>query len=135
MSHELRTPLTLMIGPLDDVLRSTLDRSQRDSLECTLRNAKRLLRLVNLLLDFARLEAGRERATYRPTDLASLVADLASNFRSACAKAGIDLVVECSSLKEHVYIDCDLMEKVRRAVALEVSCYCDVYWINHQPTR
>src|SRR6187402_3323158 len=91
VSHEFRTPLTLMLGPLEDVLaRSGEDFTSdtRTLLQVAQRNATRLLKLVNTLLDFARIEAGRARATYRPTDLSTLTTDLASNFRSACDRAG-----------------------------------------------
>lgn len=104
ISHELRTPLTLMIGPLDDVMRTELDPAQREAVDCALRNSRRLLRLVNMLLSFARIEAGREKAVYRPTDLAGIVADVASNFRSACARGGLDLAVDCTPLDEPVYV-------------------------------
>lgn len=114
ISHELRTPLTLMIGPLDDVMRTELDPAQREAVDCALRNSRRLLRLVNMLLSFARIEAGREKAVYRPTDLAGIVADVASNFRSACARGGLDLAVDCTPLDEPVYLDRDMLEKVRR---------------------
>lgn len=60
-SHELRTPLTLILGPLDDMLSSkdTLSPQARNQLRIVNRNAHRLLRLVNSLLDFSKLEAGR----------------------------------------------------------------------------
>ena len=90
VSHEFRTPLTLMLGPLEDaagaeILRRRPARSSRSSH----RNGQRLLKLVNTLLDFSRIEAGRAQAAYEPTDLAALTADLASNFRSACERAGL----------------------------------------------
>ncbi len=91
VSHEFRTPLTLMLGPLEDALAIAEPDAnrQRDLLEIAHRNALRLLRLVNSLLDFSRIEAGRVEASYQPTDLAALTADLASSFRSATDKAGL----------------------------------------------
>ena len=92
VSHEFRTPLTLMLGPLEDVLakrRATAARDRRAQLVGAQRNGQRLLKLVNTLLDFARIEAGRTQASYQPTDLAALTAELASNFRSACERAGL----------------------------------------------
>lgn len=106
-----------MLGPLDDLVNhsssSSFQPSQKEALESALRNGKRLLKLVNALLDFARLEAGRVRATYRPTDLAMLVTDLASIFRSACQKAGLDLIIDCPPLGELVYVDKEMIEKVQ----------------------
>ena len=72
MSHEFRTPLTLMLGPVEDLLRgghTELPTAVRGQLEVVNRNVLRLLRLVNSLLDFSRIEAGRVKAAYRATDL------------------------------------------------------------------
>src|SRR6185436_15075745 len=91
VSHEFRTPLTLMLGPLDDLLaksRTDLSPAAAEQLAVVNRNGVRLLRLVNTLLDFSRIEAGRMRATYQPTDLATFTAELASVFRAAVEKAG-----------------------------------------------
>ncbi|HKP80767.1 MAG TPA: ATP-binding protein [Pyrinomonadaceae bacterium] len=114
VSHEFRTPLTLMLGPVADILAETdsLSASQRDRLEIAHRNGLRLQKLVNTLLDFSRIEAGRIQASYEPTDLSSLTAELASNFRSACDRAGIDLVVACPPLSESIYVDPDMWEKI-----------------------
>jgi len=114
VSHEFRTPLTLMLGPVADILAETdsLPASQRERLEIAHRNALRLQKLVNTLLDFSRIEAGRIQASYEPADLSSLTAELASNFRSACDRAGIDLVVACPPLSESIYVDPDMWEKI-----------------------
>lgn len=115
VSHEFRTPLTLMLGPLEDVLASrggALPREVRAELEVVHRNALRLLRLVNTLLDFSRIEAGRLQATYEPTDLAVLTAELASTFRSAVERAGLRLVVDTPPLPEPVHVDREMWEKV-----------------------
>ncbi len=114
ISHELRTPLTLMLGPLEDALAedATLPPSQRERLELTYRNALRLLKLVNSLLDFSRIEAGRVEASFQPTNIADLTASLASNFRSACERAGLDFVVDCPPLDAPVYVDPDMWEKI-----------------------
>jgi signal transduction histidine kinase len=115
VSHEFRTPLTLMLGPLEDELAeqaSPLPPDRRERLETAHRNALRLLKLVNTLLDFSRIEAGRNRASYEPIDLAAFTGDLASVFRSAVEKAGLTLSVSCPPLPEPVYIDRDMWEKV-----------------------
>jgi PAS domain S-box-containing protein len=82
------------------------------SLTLAHRNGLRLLKLVNTLLDFTRIEAGRIEANYEPTDLAALTAELASIFRSAIDKAGLRLVVDCPPLSEPAYVDADMWEKV-----------------------
>ena len=115
MSHELRTPLTLMLGPVEDVLARSGDRcfpEDRALLTVAQRNGRRLQKLVNTLLDFSRIEAGRVQAAYEPTDLPTMTAELASNFRSACERAGLSLVVKCPPLPEPVYVDREMWEKV-----------------------
>jgi PAS domain S-box-containing protein len=115
VSHEFRTPLTLMLGPVEDILAKPeggVLPANRELLTVVHRNGQRLLKLVNTLLDFARLEAGRVQAVYEPTDLAAFTTDLASNFRSACEKAGLRLRVDCPPLPEPVYVDRDSWEKI-----------------------
>jgi PAS domain S-box-containing protein len=115
VSHEFRTPLTLMLGPLEQALRrwgDALRPDLREELELVHRNALRLQKLVNALLDFSRVEAGRTQARYVPTDLSELTADLASGFRSACERAGLALVVDCQPLPEPAYVDRGLWENI-----------------------
>ena len=115
VSHEFRTPLTLLVGPLEESLTdqtTPLPAVHREREEVAHRNALRLLRLVNTLLDFSRIEAGRIDATYEPTDLASLTVDLASVFRSAIETAGLRLVVHCKPLPSPVYVDRGMWETI-----------------------
>jgi signal transduction histidine kinase len=113
VSHELRTPLTLLLAPLDDVLsRSTLEEADRQSLEIARRGGGRLLKLVNSLLEFSRIEAGRIEASYEATDLAGLTADLASVFRSAFERGGVALTIDCPRLPEDAFVDRDMWEKI-----------------------
>ena len=113
VSHEFRTPLTLMLGPLEDALVDAEQTpQQRERLVVAHRNSLRLLRLVNALLDFSRIESGRAQAIFRPTDLPTLTSELASSFRSATDKAGLTLRVDCPPLDEPVFVDRDMWEKV-----------------------
>jgi len=115
VSHEFRTPLTLILGPLDDALadqHEALPPAQRRRIDVTHRNALRLLKLVNSLLDFSRIEAGRVQATYVPTDLARLTADLASVFESAMAKGGLRYEVVLQDPGQPVWVDRDMWEKI-----------------------
>jgi PAS domain S-box-containing protein len=115
ISHEFRTPLTLMLGPIEDALadlEEPLGPRQRERATTVQRNGLRLQKLVNALLDFSRVEAGRIQAVYQPTDLASLTHDLASSFRSACDKAGLDLTIETQPLAEPVFVDQEMWEKI-----------------------
>ena len=113
ISHELRTPLTLMIGPIEDELTEHHEPNEsRQRLELLHRNALRLLKLVNALLDFSRIEAGRVRASYEPLDLSAFTAELASIFRSAVERAGLKLVVDVERLPEPVFADREMWEKI-----------------------
>ena len=115
VSHEFRTPLTLILGPVEDGLTDgahPLPPVQRERLELVHRNGLRLLKLVNTLLDFSRIEAGRVQASYVPADLARLTADLASAFRSTVEKTGLRLTVQCAPLPEAVWVDREMWEKV-----------------------
>ena len=114
VSHEFRTPLTLMLGPIEALLlnSSSLPAEARDSLLTAHRNSLRLLRLVNSLLDFSAIEAGRIKATYVATDISKVTTDLASTFRSIMETAGLEFSVNCSPLSEPVYVDRDMWEKV-----------------------
>ena len=113
VSHEFRTPLTLMLGPLADALSATgVPPAVMTQLDVAHRNAQRLLKLVNSLLDFARIEARRAEAAYAPVDLAALTRDLASSFRSAMERAGLAYRVDCEKLGEPVYVDHTMWEKV-----------------------
>ena len=115
VSHEFRTPLTLMLGPLADALtdfEQTLPPVQRQRLEMVERNGLRLQRLVNTLLDFSRIEAGRVDATYEPMDLAVYTAELASLFRSAFERAGLHFIVDCPPLPMPVYVNREMWEKI-----------------------
>lgn len=111
VSHELRTPLTLILGPIEDALTSQSPPSPQN-LEMLHRNALRLLKLVNGLLDFVRIEVGKLRATFEPTDLSQFTAQLASVFRSAVERAGLQLIVDCPPLPEPVYVDREMWEKI-----------------------
>ncbi len=115
ISHEFRTPLTLMLGPLEDALAENdgvEDAALRQRLETVHRNALRLLRLVNSLLDFSRVEAGRMSALFEPPDLAAVTAELASTFRSAVERGGLAFEVDCPPLPQPVHVDRGMWEKI-----------------------
>jgi len=115
ISHEFRTPLTLMIGPLTDVLSGThgeLDDGQRDYLELIHRNAVRLEKLVNALLEFSRIEAGRMRASYEPTDLATLTREVASAFESVIERGGVRLGIDCPPTSQPAWVDRGMWETI-----------------------
>ena len=112
VSHEFRTPLTLMLGPTEQALSSSTRALSGIELERVHRNELRLLKLVNSLLEFSRLERGRIKARYQRTDLAALTGELASVFRSAIRRAGLAFKVKAPSLSQQVYIDREMWEKI-----------------------
>lgn len=115
VSHEFRTPLTLMLGPLEDALADAaepLGLEQRSRIKLAHDNALRLLKLVNALLDFSRLQAGRVQARFAPLDVAQLTAELAGMFESAITKTSLRLDIECPPLSEPAWADRDMWEKI-----------------------
>ena len=115
VSHEFRTPLTLMLGPVEELLRyqnEGIPAGFRDNTHAIHRNAQRLLKLVNSLLEFSRIEAGRVLASYKPVNISALTADLASGFRSIIEKAGLTFEVQCDLISQPVYVDREMWEKI-----------------------
>lgn len=114
VSHEFRTPLTLLLTPLEEMLR------QRDQLppplvteiDTAARNSRRLLRLVNNLLDFSEIETRRQRAPLELTDLCELTQDIASAFRSAIERAGLGFDVHCDPALPSIPVNRDMWEKI-----------------------
>jgi PAS domain S-box-containing protein len=114
VSHEFRTPLTLMLGNLEELLaeNGALAINEKQQIESAHRNSLRLLKLVNTLLDFSRIEAGRQQAEFEPIDLSKFTAELASNFRSAVEAAGLELKIDCPSLSTPIFVDREMWEKI-----------------------
>ncbi len=115
VSHELRTPLTLLLGPAADALADVdapLPPAQRARVDVIQRNAERLLKLVNTLLDFSRMESGRVQARFEPLDLARYTADLAAMFEAAMRRAGLTLTVDCAPLPQRAHVDREMWAKI-----------------------
>jgi signal transduction histidine kinase/CheY-like chemotaxis protein len=115
VSHEFRTPLTLLLGPLAYVIKtreSSLHPDDMQRLQLSYRGALRLQKLVNTLLDFARIEAGKVQAFYQPTDFTKITLDLASQFRSAIEAAGLKYVLKTETISEPVYLNREMWEKI-----------------------
>ncbi|MGE0877468.1 MAG: SpoIIE family protein phosphatase [Acidimicrobiia bacterium] len=113
ISHEFRTPLTLLLSPLDDLLQADrLDVEDREQIDLAHRNALRLLKLVNALLDFSRIEAGRLRADVEPSRIGTLTAEIAGMFRAAIEQGGIQLIVSCREPPTPVLVDPHMWELI-----------------------
>ncbi len=113
VSHELRTPLTLLLGPAEDALADESDQlpeRQRRRVEMVTRNGRRMLQLVNSLLDYSRLEAGEDDARFSLVDVGAYTAELVSMFESVAERVGLDLVVECEPAR--AFLDRDHWSKI-----------------------
>jgi signal transduction histidine kinase len=111
VSHEFRTPLTLLLGLIEEELAEDdqpLPPGRHARLETARRNGIRLLRMVNTLLDFWHIEAGRMDAAFEPVDLAAVTEDVATGFRAAIEKLGLRLSTRLETLPEPVYVDRDM---------------------------
>lgn len=113
ISHEFRTPLTLLLAPVEETLNDPQTPPEiRTRMELAFRNALRMQKLVNTLLEFSRIEAGRVEGKFTRVDLGSLTANLASVFRSAIEKAGMQLDILQGKIEDEVYVDIDMWEKI-----------------------
>ncbi|MBD2169173.1 response regulator [Calothrix membranacea FACHB-236] len=110
ISHEFRTPITLIQGPLESAVNNGDGLSYAQS-AIALRNSRRLLRLVNQLLDLQRLDAGRMQPSFRPCDLVDFVNQIVESFRPYCEKKGLQLVSELGACSQ-VYLDIEKFDKV-----------------------
>ncbi len=116
ISHEFRTPLTLILGPLERMLNDGGLRQDRDlqEMDVMLKNAQRLLRLINRLLDLSKLDSGRMRLRTHPQDLAAFLKGEAAEFLPLAKKK--DLELELLMEREHltVFFDQEKMEEIFR---------------------
>lgn len=113
ISHEFRTPLTLLLGPIEDAINEPEDvPNNLLRMGVAYRNALRMQKLVNTLLEFSRIEAGRMDGQFTAVDIGALTADLASSFRSAIEKAGMQLFLDLGPVTDEVYVDTVMWEKI-----------------------
>ncbi|WP_445636675.1 histidine kinase [Nostoc sp. DSM 114161] len=110
ISHEFRTPITLIQGPLESAVGAGEGLSYSQS-AIALRNSRRLLRLVNQLLDLQRLDAGRMQPSFRPCDLVEFVSQIVESFRPYCEKKGLQLTTQLDECPT-VYLDMEKFDKV-----------------------
>jgi adenylate cyclase len=110
ISHEFRTPLTLMLAPLESAVNQQQDLPLEQA-AIALRNSRRLLRLVNQLLDLQRLDAGRMQPSFRPCDLLEFVSQIVESFRPYCEKKELALITEFNFCPL-VYLDTEKFDKV-----------------------
>lgn len=112
ISHEFRTPLTLILGPVEQMHTGEFKGNIHEAYDMILRNGRRLLRLINQLLDLARLEAGRMSLQTRPANIVSFLKGLVFSFASAAERKHIALGITSEEENIVVYFDRDKLEKI-----------------------
>ena len=113
ISHELRTPLTLISSPVTNILQNnSLEPEVRDQLTLVQSNTQRMLRLVNQILDFRKVQSKKMRLRIEEFPLGSFIAAICSDFRKVADDKGIHLIVEDQSRGEMVWADKDKVEKI-----------------------
>jgi signal transduction histidine kinase len=113
ISHEFRTPLTLLLSPVEDVMNDPrIGAENKMRMEVAYRNALRMQKLVNTLLEFSRIEAGRAEGRFQRVDIFTLTQDLASTFRSAIERAGMKLSISCTDAITDAYVDLEMWERI-----------------------
>ena len=113
ISHELRTPLTLIAGPLENILNhSQLSNDVREQLQVVERNTDRMLRLVNQILDFRKIQNKKMKLRVEQTDIVAFVRKLMDNFDAMAKECGTDFVMESEQTELKIWVDPDALEKI-----------------------
>lgn len=115
ISHEFRTPLALTIGPLEDALNNAYGEPGerlRTQLQVMLRNSRRLLRLINQLLDFSRIESGEMELHLTRSDLRDFLREIHQAFTPFAERKGVDLSFEAGEDEILMAFDREKMEKI-----------------------
>ena len=126
ISHEFRTPLTLISGPIEDRIKSEKDPSERKALNKILDQTKRMLKLVNELLDLSRLESGRLPVETKAGDIMQYVYSIAESFNNVAAEKERKYSVTIP--QEHVYLEFDPEQVTKVVVNLTANAikFCPV---------
>ena len=112
ITHELRTPLTLILGPVEQLLAEIFEPQHQERLTTVHRNANRLLRLINELLDLAKLEAGNMTVTPTLGNLAEFVAQTTQEFNEEARRKHVRLQVHALLINQYYWFDGDKVEKI-----------------------
>ncbi|MDB5250751.1 MAG: monosaccharide transporter substrate-binding protein family, partial [Segetibacter sp.] len=113
ISHEFRTPLTLILGPLEELMANNKNQyNQVQNLNLIHKNVIRLLRLVNQLMDFRKIEVDKMRLKASENDLISFIGDLMHSYKSIAQKRNIDLRIITNERHLNVWFDVNMLDKV-----------------------
>ncbi|HKZ67136.1 MAG TPA: ATP-binding protein, partial [Chitinophagaceae bacterium] len=112
VSHEFRTPLSLILSPLDRILKTTHEPEQKNQLQLIHRNAKRLLHLINQLLDFRKMEVQEFKVHLNPGDIIKFTKDISYSFSDIAEQKNIEYSVHSNTEKLETWFDRDKLEKI-----------------------
>ncbi|MCD8042155.1 MAG: response regulator [Tannerellaceae bacterium] len=113
ISHELRTPLTLIAGPVEHVLSNEqLTPGSREQLQIVERNTNRMLRLINQILDFRKIQNKKMKLKVQPVDIVQFVRRVMDNFESLAEEHRIDFILESEIKELTLWLDIDKLEKI-----------------------
>lgn len=112
ISHEFRTPLTLIMGPLDDLLRLNIEDRYRKDLKLIQKNALRLLRLINQLMDFRKIENGKMPVRASENEFVAFLRDISASFEKIALSRNIVFNFITDTPKVMVWFDTSMVDKV-----------------------
>jgi signal transduction histidine kinase/DNA-binding response OmpR family regulator len=112
VSHDFRTPLSLIIAPIDKIIRNTAEPGQKGQLQMIQRNARRLLNLVNQLLDFRKMEMQELKLNPSKGDIVEFARNISNSFTDLAEKKSIDFSFSSSISQYYTFFDHDKIERI-----------------------
>ena len=112
LSHEIRTPMTLIISPLEKLIKENNDTEKQNTYILIYRNAQRILRLINQLMDIRKLDKGQMQLSFTEADMVEFIRDIMKTFEYLTQKKGIRFTFECDLDRLDVWIDLNNFDKV-----------------------
>lgn len=112
VSHEFRTPLSLILSPIDSLIKTTERQDQQNQLVTIKRNGKRLLNLVNQLLDFRKMEYNELKLSLKKGDIIAFIREVASSFKDIAQQKQIEFLIESEVCVYYTDFDHDKIERI-----------------------
>ena len=112
VSHEFRSPLTLIVGPIEYLLRTTNDEMVKMQLNLVYRNTNRLLRLINQLMDFRKIEEDKLELNLTKNDVVHFIKEIVDAFDQEAKQRNIDFTFTCSHTSSDIWFDADKLDKI-----------------------
>ncbi len=111
VSHEVKTPLTLIMASVESLLRHDISAEQEEELQIIRKNSGRLLRVINQILDFRKVENAKMAMNVQPVEIVAFVAEVKSYFDNLAHTSGINYTFHTDTREQQLYIDPDMIEK------------------------